>query len=612
MKRFATIAFLLLTAHVASAQLSLPVDFESTTANYGLTDFGGTSSAIVEDPTNAANKVVRTTKGAGAELWAGTTVGGAIGFGTKIPFTASQTKMSVRVWSPDAGIAVRLKVEQAGIPTISVETEAITTVAGGWQTLVFDFATQAPGTAALNLASDYNLASIFFNFGVTGANAGVKTYYWDDMAFGSGSAAQGPSLPLTMENSGIDWAAAITGFDGGDLSRIENPDKSGINTSNHVLRMVKNAGQPWGGSFVTLGPDINLNQSTEFKVKVWSPRADAKLLFKLENRSTAGINFEVNQTIGVANAWTELTYDFSAANRTALYGKVVLIFDLGTMGDGTANFTFYVDDISQTEAPPPPVIPFVLPATFESTDINWTNAFTNFDGGNLTRIVNPDKSGINTSNHVARMVKNAGAPWGGAWFRLTEEIDMSQTMFRAKVWSPRVGATMLLKLENDTNGAINFERNETVTVANQWTELMFDMSGYNRAHTFQKVVIIFDLGTPGDGSSNFTFYVDDITNDPATSIDESVNGPLTLALDANYPNPFNPSTQISYTVPQAGAVRLAVYDLLGREIAVLVDGVTSSGRHTATFDGTQISSGVYLYRLTANGTSVTRKMMLVK
>ena len=172
MKRFATIAFLLLTAHVASAQLSLPVDFESTTANYGLTDFGGTSSAIVEDPTNDSNKVVRTTKGAGAELWAGTTVGGVIGFGTKIPFTASQTKMSVRVWSPDAGIAVRLKVEQAGIPTISVETEAITTVAGGWQTLVFDFATQAPGTAALNLASDYNLASIFFNFGVTGANAG--------------------------------------------------------------------------------------------------------------------------------------------------------------------------------------------------------------------------------------------------------------------------------------------------------------------------------------------------------------------------------------------------------------------------------------------------------
>jgi hypothetical protein len=92
--------------------------------------------------------------------------------------------MTVRVWSPDAGIQVRLKVETAGDPTRSVETEATTTVANAWETLTFDFANQAAGTAALNLAYTYNRVSIFFNFGVTGATAGAKTYYLDDVTFG--------------------------------------------------------------------------------------------------------------------------------------------------------------------------------------------------------------------------------------------------------------------------------------------------------------------------------------------------------------------------------------------------------------------------------------------
>ncbi|MGS0758793.1 hypothetical protein ACVBEH_31035, partial [Roseateles sp. GG27B] len=65
-----------------------------------------------------------------------------------------------------------------------METEATTTVASGWQTLTFNFASQATGTAALNVATLYNKASVFFNFGKTGAQAGAaKTYYLDDLSF---------------------------------------------------------------------------------------------------------------------------------------------------------------------------------------------------------------------------------------------------------------------------------------------------------------------------------------------------------------------------------------------------------------------------------------------
>jgi hypothetical protein len=171
--------------------MNLPVTFDNATVNYGLIGFGGAeASTIVADPTNAANKVAKVIKSATAELWAGTTITApgapAPGFSSKIPFAVGATKMNVRVWSPNAGIQVRLKVEDFTDGAKSVETEATTTVAGGWQNLVFDFTVPTvPATAPINYAFNYNKASIFFNFGVTGAAAGEKTYYFDDMVFGA-------------------------------------------------------------------------------------------------------------------------------------------------------------------------------------------------------------------------------------------------------------------------------------------------------------------------------------------------------------------------------------------------------------------------------------------
>ena len=161
----------------------LPVTFDDEDIIYGLTDFGGNTSQIIVDPTNAANKVAQTIKNEGAETWAGTTVGGTVGFPTAIPFAPGSTFMTVRVWSPTAGTPIRLKVEDFDDDTHSVETEAVTTVASDWETLLFNFSNEAPGTAEINFSYYYNKASIFFDFGTNGL-AGGTTYYWDDMEFG--------------------------------------------------------------------------------------------------------------------------------------------------------------------------------------------------------------------------------------------------------------------------------------------------------------------------------------------------------------------------------------------------------------------------------------------
>jgi len=169
-----------------SVQMNLPVTFDDANVDYNLLGFGGAdNSTVVTDPTLPTNKVARVIKSAGAFSWAGTTITGLAesGFSSKIPFTASNTKMSVRVWSPNAGIPVRLKVEDHTNNAITCETEATVTTASGWQTLEFDFANKVSGTPDLDITKNYDKVTIFFNFGVAGSVAGLKTYYFDDVSF---------------------------------------------------------------------------------------------------------------------------------------------------------------------------------------------------------------------------------------------------------------------------------------------------------------------------------------------------------------------------------------------------------------------------------------------
>jgi len=88
--------------------------------------------------------------------------------------------------------------------------------------------------------------------------------------------------------------------------------------------------------------------------------------------------------------------------------------------------------------------------------------------------------------------------------------------------------------------------------------------------------------------------------------------PLVYHLSQNYPNPFNPVTQIKYDLPKQGFVTLKIYDVLGREITKLVNEVKSPGNYIVDFDGTNLSSGVYFYKLEVNGFNDVKRMMLIK
>jgi len=167
-----------------------------------------------------------------------------------------------------------------------------------------------------------------------------------------------------------------------------------------------------------------------------------------------------------------------------------------------------ITEYSDTITISPASDPVNLPIDFESFTVNY--AFSDF--GNVVSAVvdNPDQSGINTSAKVAQSTKPSDAQtWGGTFLTLENPIDFStKKIFKVKVWSPKAGAVVKLKVENLTDGDISAEVDAVTTVANEWEELTYDFSFIDTGNDYQKVVIFFDFNNPGDDA---TYYFDDIT-----------------------------------------------------------------------------------------------------
>ncbi|MBO6792514.1 MAG: T9SS type A sorting domain-containing protein [Balneolaceae bacterium] len=103
-----------------------------------------------------------------------------------------------------------------------------------------------------------------------------------------------------------------------------------------------------------------------------------------------------------------------------------------------------------------------------------------------------------------------------------------------------------------------------------------------------------------------------ITIRPTAVSNETEDSPEVFALEQNYPNPFNPSTTISYSVQEAGAVNISVYNLMGQKVATLVNETKAAGQYNVRWNAAGAASGMYYYRLEAGGQSITRKMTLIK
>jgi hypothetical protein len=135
--------------------------------------------------------------------------------------------------------------------------------------------------------------------------------------------------------------------------------------------------------------------------------------------------------------------------------------------------------------------------------------------------------------------------------------------------------------------------------------------------------IVVDLAMGADSTYLWLLYRDNtglsgrsvvvrFRPNPAGTLPVPLTPVSDFRLQQNYPNPFNPTTEIAFDVARAGRTSLKVYDLMGREVAILSNGILQAGAHHVTYDAHDLPSGVYFYRLESGSQTQTRKMLLLK
>ena len=303
--------------------LQLPIDFEDASLDYSFVDFGNVISTVVDNPdisdNNQSQRVGQSTKPANAEVWGGS----YLELDDPIDFS-SLVNLGVNVWSPQSGIIVKLKVENATNPDIFYESDLVVNSANAWEELNFDF-------SGADLTQEYHQVVIFFDFGNSGTDT---TYYFDDIKL-----VQSDSEVFESFEDFEGAAPIFTEFGNiGSTQVISNPNPGGINNTNNTAQLDNAVGsEVWGGTFFELTNQvIDFAGVKRIRFKSYSPFEGKVVKLKLEN-ADASVTHEVDMMTSVANSWELLTYDFIDAP-DAQYTRVVVFYDFGNVGDGSLIF----------------------------------------------------------------------------------------------------------------------------------------------------------------------------------------------------------------------------------------------------------------------------------
>ncbi len=153
------------------------------------------------------------------------------------------------------------------------------------------------------------------------------------------------------------------------------------------------------------------------------------------------------------------------------------------------------------------------------------------------------------------------------------------------------------------------------SIAGKWEQIGF-VDGHGNSNSPKEYSFTDNLSLTLSHTLTLAYRLKQIDNDGkfeySKIIEVNLGSPQKFELSQNYPNPFNPVTTIAYSLPHPGNVKLAVYNLLGEQVAELVNGFREAGVHTINFSAENLQSGLYIYKLEANGFVQTRKMTLIK
>ena len=361
---------------------------------------------------------------------------------------------------------------------------------------------------------------------------------------------------------------------------------------------------------------------------------------------TPGLDFDRQGRLWVAEyqngrGWDKyFIYNLAAGTRDSLmgYGKNIIYSPRGVAFSSTGDTAYvasYDGGVIQEWVRSGPIPSLFCNFDDGSNNTNWGTRWSTFSDGATGTFVQPapgdsvaTPGGANGSPYCG-YIKGAYASWGiGLYADVSPDMaPRNLAQFKGITFYAQGEAkpVRLVIRENKrfTDGTYDFYnyvftptwswQKYTVLFPDSLTQMWPD-PGSMEPFTLEDIVGI-DF-RPAASKDTIEVYVDDINFISVATGIKNPHGPggvpAAFILQQNYPNPFNPTTTIEFRVPSSGFVSLKVYDILGREVATLVDGWRSPGSYSVTLDGSKLASGVYFYRLQAGSFTISKKMMLIK
>jgi photosystem II stability/assembly factor-like uncharacterized protein len=249
---------------------------------------------------------------------------------------------------------------------------------------------------------------------------------------------------------------------------------------------------------------------------------------------------------------------------------------------------------------------FFQPVIFKSTNrgTDWTITFPEVGGDNISLCIAIDPTDENRV-FIGMSYLLAYTSDGGQTWQVNDEFNFIIQGLQIDPLNPDI--IYLSGITDSPEERLNVFRSRDGGV--NWTDISIEMEteGWDNSllfHRSAEQTYLF-AGSPSNGVWLNRDFVS-IPDQNASVL------PLNISLDPAYPNPFNPSTTITYSIPENGVVTLSVFNINGRLVDVLVSGKQEAGIHEIGFDGSNLTSGIYFYQLQSAETTLCKKMLLVK
>ncbi len=343
MKKIYVLLTLLAGIYNATSQ-NAPIDFEAggNGADWTWTVFENDTNPPLEivanpDPSgiNTSETVAKFTALQLGQPYAGVESMHGSDIGT-FDLTASNALVNIMVY--------KTKISDVGIKYVTpsggaqMELKVANTLVNQWELITIDFSDYI----GLGETTGLDQIVIFPDFIARDAD---DVIYFDNISFGPFEQGEIIELPVDFE---LDTDYGIIGFEGAESEVVSNPDLSGANTSETVVKSVKTEGsQFYAGTAMGLDTPIDFSESESISIKTWSPKANIPVRLKLE--AAGGVFVELDTNTTLENQWETLTWDFSGQTAGIDFTTVVVFFEFvpDLPGDGS---TYYYDDIEVTQA----------------------------------------------------------------------------------------------------------------------------------------------------------------------------------------------------------------------------------------------------------------------